>query len=57
MLNKQLISTFEELQALPDRPVPLLQRNQTTKEYIVVFTVLVAFVDDTINVVSYLLPL
>jgi len=39
MLSKQLILAFEELQALADRPVPLLQRNQPTKEYIVDFTV------------------
>lgn len=49
-----MISTFEELQTLPSRPVPLLQRNQTTKEYIVTFTVLVAFIDDTVNFVGFL---
>lgn len=52
-----MIGTFEELQTLPSRPVPLLQRNQTTKEYIVTFTVLVAFIGDMVNLAGFLLSL
>lgn len=46
-------STFEELQALLDRPDPLLQMNQMTKD----FTGLVAFIHDTLTTVTYLLSL